>query len=99
MRSRTCFARVSRQRTATPRISTSVTFHRLRTAPTTCLVAAEVFAHYAARDPMFDCLRNAVARTPYPYLTLGFWVKTEPVFAAYRADARFAEVLRASGLP
>jgi len=62
------------------------------------LMAAEVFAHYSADEPMLGCLRDAVAKTPYPDLTLGFWMKTSPVFADYRADARFAEVLEASGL-
>lgn len=63
------------------------------------LMAAEVLAHYAADEPMLGCLRDAVDGTPYPDLTLGFWMKTSPVFAAYRADERFAQVLRASGLP
>jgi DNA-binding winged helix-turn-helix (wHTH) protein/Flp pilus assembly protein TadD len=63
------------------------------------LMAAEVLAHYAAEEPMLGCLRDAVAATPYPDLTVGFWMKTSPVFAAYRSDQRFAEVLRASGLP
>ena len=62
------------------------------------LMAAEVFAHYSADEPMLGCLRDAVAKTPYPDLTLGFWMKTSPAFAGYRADARFAEVLAASGL-
>jgi tetratricopeptide (TPR) repeat protein len=63
------------------------------------LMAAEVFAHYSAEEPMLGCLRDAVDETPYADLTLGFWMKTSPVFAAYRSDERFTEVLRASGLP
>jgi tetratricopeptide (TPR) repeat protein len=63
------------------------------------LMAAEIFAHYADEEPMLGCLRDTVAATPYPDLTVGFWMKTSPVFAAYRSDQRFAEVLRASGLP
>ena len=60
-------------------------------------MAAEVFAHYSADEVMLDCLRDAVAKTPYPDLTLGFWMKTSPAFVNYRADARFAAVLAASG--
>jgi tetratricopeptide (TPR) repeat protein len=63
------------------------------------LMAAEVLAHYSADEPMLGCLRGAVAETPYADLTVGFWMKTSPVFAAYRSDERFVEVLRASGLP
>jgi tetratricopeptide (TPR) repeat protein len=63
------------------------------------LMAAEVLAHYSADEPMLDCLRAAVAKTPYADLSVGFWMKTSPVFEAYRSDARFTEVLHASGLP
>jgi tetratricopeptide (TPR) repeat protein len=63
------------------------------------LMAAEVFAHYSAEEPMLGCLRDAVVETPYPDLTIGLWMKASPAFAAYRSDERFAAVLRASGLP
>jgi hypothetical protein len=60
--------------------------------------AALLLARLGEADWMFACLREAAEGCSHAEPSFVMELKADPVYATYRSDPRFAEVLRAIGL-